>query len=175
MKKLWVYLKSLGLFQKVIVLTAVIAIGGAGFATMIRMNSQQTESNDPPSGNIPIDPNVNQDNEGLQTMPEGDGIAIPGFSMLVIQADQKQAAVDFRNPQENEGKYYLSYAMFMKDSGELLAETDYVPAGSSITVITLTRALPAGEYDVIIRVQPCRMDGTLTNNAEMEVHLTAES
>lgn len=64
--------------------------------------------------------------------------------------------------------------IIMKDSGEVLAETDYVPAGSSITRITLNHPLTKGEYDVILRIQPCRMDGTLTNNAEMEVSLKAE-
>ncbi len=82
--------------------------------------------------------------------------------------------MDFLDPIENEEKYYLSYAIILKDGGEVLATSEYVPAVSSITRITLNRDLSKGEYDAIPRVQPCRMDGTLTNNAEMEISLKAE-
>ena len=48
----------------------------------------------------------------------GQGIAIPGFHTLTVPAGQDEVAVDFLDPIENEEKYYLSYAIILKDGGK---------------------------------------------------------
>ena len=75
------------------------------------------------------------------------------------------------NPSANADKYYLSIEMRLAETGEVLFTTGYVKPGESINKVTLSRSLEAGQYNVIIRVQPCRADGSLTNNADMSTIL----
>ena len=118
--------------------------------------------------NINIDPNAG--NHGTPNPPAntaGGGVAIPGWSSITIPAGQTEVTVDLPNPAANAEKYYLSFEMRLADTGEVLFSTGYVAPGQSINKVTLTRPLEAGTYNVIIRVQPCRADGSLTNNADM--------
>ena len=125
-----------------------------------------------------INPGINFDpnggNHGTPNPPAnnaGGGVAIPGWSVITIPAGQTEVTVDLPNPEANKDKYYLSFEMRMADTGEVLFTTGYVKPGESINKVTLSRPLEAGQYNVIIRVQPCRTDGSLTNNADMSTIL----
>ena len=104
------------------------------------------------------------------------GIAIPGWGMIEIPAGQTEVAVDFPNPVQNAERYYLTFQLMLKDTGEVLYQSGLVPPGKVIQAITLSRPLEAGTYAAVVRVQPYRMDEekTPTNNADMETELIAK-
>lgn len=105
-----------------------------------------------------------------------EGIAIPGWGSITIAANTKDVTVAFTNPEANAGKYYLTFELRLKEGDELLYKSQLVPAGMTITDITLSHALPAGEYPAVVHVQPYKTDESLTatNNADMETTLIVE-
>lgn len=123
---------------------------------------------------LSVDPNAGAYVPPEQTaQPDSGGIAIPGWGSITIPAGETEVTVDFPNPEANEGKYYLSFALRLKDSGEELYASGLVPPGDHIQRITLSRPLEAGSYPAVIHVQPYKMDEaqTATNNADMETEL----
>ena len=103
------------------------------------------------------------------------GIAIPGWGSIHIQAGEKLVDVNLENPIDNDGKYYLSFSVYLKDQDEPLAETGLIQPGESALKLELNKALEPGEYEAVVLVQPYRMtDGSATNNAEIETILIAE-
>ena len=103
------------------------------------------------------------------------GIAIPGWGSIHIQAGEKLVDVNLENPIDNEGKYYLSFTVYLKDQDKPLAETGLIQPGESALKLSLSKALKPGEYEAVVLVQPYRMsDGSATNNAEIETILIAE-
>ena len=103
------------------------------------------------------------------------GIAIPGWGSIRIQAGEKLVDVNLENPIENEGKYYLSFSVYLKDQDKPLAETGLIQPGESALKLSLSHPLDAGEYEAVVLVQPYRMaDGSATNNAEIETILIVE-
>ena len=95
------------------------------------------------------------------------GIAIPGWEKLVD--------VNLENPIDNEGKYYLSFSVYLKGEDKALAETGLIQPGESALKLSLSKALEPGEYEAVVLVQPYRMaDGSATNNAEIETTLIVE-
>ena len=103
------------------------------------------------------------------------GIAIPGWGSIRIQAGKKLVDVNLENPIDNEGKYYLSFSVYLKDQDKPLAETGLIQPGESALKLELSKALEPGEYEAVVLVQPYRMaDGSATNNAEIETILITE-
>ena len=103
------------------------------------------------------------------------GIAIPGWGSIRIQAGEKLVDVNLENPTDNEGKYYLSFSVYLKGEDKALAETGLIQPGESALKLSLSHPLEPGEYDAVVLVQPYRMaDGSATNNAEIETILIAE-
>ena len=84
-------------------------------------------------------------------------------------------SVDFYNPDENAGLYYLTFELRLPtdDGGYIsLYQSDAVPPGKHIQSITLSQPLSTGTYSAMIHVQPYRMsDETPTNNANMKTTL----
>lgn len=103
------------------------------------------------------------------------GIAIPGWGSIRIQAGEKLVDVNLENPIDNEGKYYLSFSIYLKGQDKPLAETGLIQPGESALKLSLNKPLEPGEYEAVVLVQPYRMaDGSATNNAEIETILIAE-
>ena len=103
------------------------------------------------------------------------GIAIPGWGSIHIQAGEKLVDVNLENPIDNEGKYYLSFSVYLKGEDKALAETGLIQPGESALKLSLSHPLDAGEYEAVVLVQPYRMaDGSATNNAEIETILSVE-
>ena len=103
------------------------------------------------------------------------GIAIPGWGSIHIQAGEKLVDVNLENPIDNEGKYYLSFSVYLNDQDKPLAETGLIQPGESALKLSLSHPLDAGEYEAVVLVQPYRMaDGSATNNAEIETILIVE-
>ena len=104
------------------------------------------------------------------------GIVIPGYETLRLPAGKTEAAVRLENPEENAGRYYLTYEIRLKETDELLAATGFIPPGQSVLGITLSRSMKAGRYGAILHVQPYRMDASQseTNNANFDTTLIVE-
>ena len=102
-------------------------------------------------------------------------VAIPGWGRITLPANREYVTVDFHNPKENEGLYYLMFELrLLTDDGGYVSlyKSDAVPPGKHIQSITLNRALSPGTYNAVIHVQPYRMsDETPTNNANMKTTL----
>ncbi|MBR3796539.1 MAG: hypothetical protein IKK34_11045 [Clostridia bacterium] len=104
--------------------------------------------------------------------PQEPGVAIPGWGSMTIPAGVTEVQTSMQNPAANEGWYYLTFQLRMKDTGEVLFTTGLIPPGQYCNKVTLTRALEPGEYPAIIHVQPYRIsDQSPTNNADMETVL----
>lgn len=135
-----------------------------------------------PTAELEIDPNAGE----LLTptpAPTEPGVAIPGWGSITLPAGVTEAATTLKNPEANEGWYYLTFEMRLstvdeetgEESYEVLFTTGLIPPGQYCNQVTLTRALEAGEYNVILHVQPYRMsDKTPTNNADTETLLIVE-
>ena len=124
---------------------------------------------DPYSGSFVQSEKAEEDTESTG------GIAIPGWGSIRIQAGEKLVDVNLENPIDNEGKYYLSFSVYLKGQDKPLAETGLIQPGESALKLKLSKALEPGEYEAVVLVQPYRMaDGSATNNAEIETILIAE-
>ena len=127
-------------------------------------------------GGVQLDPNQGDYvNPNSGNHAQSQGVAIPGWGTITIPVNQTEVTVDFYNPKQNEGLYYLTFEFRLPDGNggyEVLYRSGLIEAGKHIQKITLTHGLKAGIYDAIIFVQPYRMDGiTPTNNAETQTRL----
>ena len=126
---------------------------------------------------LKADPNAGKYVEPDKQEEENDGVSVPGWSSLDFPANTSEVAVDFFNPEENEGRYSLTFELRLPDESEqgyeVLYTSGLVDAGLHIQQINLSRGLDAGVYDAIIHVQPYRMDEnqTATNNADLKTKL----
>jgi hypothetical protein len=155
---------------KIILITAILLIIAISVSSCWWMNKDGNNQGTNPD--INLDPNGG--NHGTTDLPAnnaGGGVAIPGWSSISIPSGETEVTVDLPNPIANDGKYFLSFEMRTAETNEVLFTTGYVAPGQSINKVTLTRPLEAGTYNVIVRVQPCRADGSLTNNADMNTVL----
>lgn len=126
-----------------------------------------------PRPQLSIDPGAGVRITATPRPAEGGGISIPGWGSITLPAGQTDVTVDFPNPEANADKYYLSFALRLKESGEVLYTSGLVPPGLTIQHITLSRPLEEGRYKAVVHVQPYKMDEaqTPTNNADMETEL----
>jgi len=101
------------------------------------------------------------------------GIVIPGWDEIDVAAGSTTAQVDFFNPEENAGSYYLSFEVRIAGDGdgeEVLYSSGLVEPGRCISEIELSHALAKGSYEATVHVQPYRYDDGLTptNNADVK-------
>lgn len=140
----------------------------------ITSNGQEKYTASDSTAQLAIDPNA-----GELITPEAEqqepGVAIPGWGSMTIQAGVTEVQTSLQNPEANEGWYYLTFELRLKDTNEVIFTTGLIPPGQYCNQVTLTRALEKGEYAAIIHVQPYRIsDQSPTNNADMETVLIVE-
>lgn len=101
----------------------------------------------------------------------GTGIKIPGYPSITLPSDTTEVSVALLNPEGN--PCYFAFELVLKDSGETLYTSKLVPPGQAITRITLARALPAGEYDAVIKISTASLEDGVTamNGANVETVL----
>ena len=98
------------------------------------------------------------------------GIKIPGYPSITLPKDQKTVNVALLNPEGN--PCYFTFEIVLKDTGESLYKSKLVPPGKAITEITMSKALPAGEYDATIKITTTSVaDGSAMNGANVETVL----
>lgn len=169
-KKKWIILLLL-----LLLLAAGVFIISGGL-TLIFPGLAPGSGSSPLGGGLVIDPNAG-DYEDLPIPEPEPGVVIPGWGVITIPANTRDiTVVDFHNPVDNEGLYYLTFQLCLLDTqgriSEVLWESLAVPPGKHIQKITLSRELTAGTYDAVVHVQPYRMlDETPTNSANMKAKL----
>lgn len=172
--------KKIPIFVILMIALACTIVSGAAFVSLnydklFGETPSDKTSESPGTGKLlPIDTSAGDYVPPETSAPApASGIAIPGWGKITIPADQKEVSVDFPNPEANTGKYYLTFELRLKDTGEVLYTSGLVPPGKHIQHITLSRELEKGTYKAVIHVQPYKMDQaqTPTNNANMETDL----
>ena len=123
---------------------------------------------------LAIDPNAG-DRVYATPAPTEPGVAVPGWSRMTVPAGVTEVSTSLPNPEANEGRYYLTYELRLKDTGEVLFTTGLIPPGKYCNSVTFSRPLEPGEYPAIIHVQPYRIsDQSPTNNADLETVLVVK-
>ena len=106
----------------------------------------------------------------------GKNVIMPGWGTLRIKANTTNitSGVDFYNPKENEGYYYLKFQLIVDD--EVLYESGLVAPDKHIQEITLKKPLSPGKYQATVFIQPYKWDKkTPTNNGQVRVNLEVSS
>lgn len=152
-------------------LVAYLLLGGGLSGTSPTATDAPTAT---PTLKLEIDPNAG----ALITptpAPQEPGVAIPGWGSMTLPAGVTEVATSMQNPTANEGYYYLTFELRLKDTGEVLFTTGLIPPGQYCNQVTLTRPLEPGQYAAVLHVQPYRIsDQSPTNNADMETVLIVE-
>lgn len=119
-----------------------------------------------------IDPSA-KDYQGSQPENKGGeavGIKIPGYPSITLPADQKDVSIVLLNPEGN--PCYFTFELVLKESNEVLYTSKMVPPGQSVSNITLSRALQAGEYNAVIKISTNSLEnGAAMNGANVETVL----
>lgn len=105
---------------------------------------------------------------------KSEGIKIPGYPSIGLPADTKDVEVALLNPEGN--PCYFKFEVVLADTQETLYTSKLVPPGKAITRITLSRALPAGEYKAVIKISTTSLEDGVTamNGANVETVLIVQ-
>ena len=162
-----------GKWWLIVVILLFSALLGVGIWISISLNNQQSPNTN--GGGVQLDPNQGGYVDPNQGIAPSQGVVIPGWGTITLPANETNITVDFYNPTQNAGLYYLTFELRLpNDNGgyEVLYKSGLIEAGNHIQKITLNHGLEKGVYDAIIFVQPYRIDGvTPTNNAETQTKL----
>ena len=97
----------------------------------------------------------------------GGSIAIPGYEKLSFAAGKRAQTVNLKNPPENACTFVLTLSLA---DGETLWTGKALSPGEAFKSITLSRALPAGEYPATLRYDCFSLqDNTPLNGAEIQL------
>lgn len=109
----------------------------------------------------------NQDTGGVT-----EGIAIPGYKKITIDADTTAVKVNFQNPEGNPCYFVISLLL---DDGTELYKSKMIEPGLGLYDITLNQPLKEGEYGATIKYETFSLD-TISplNGAEVKITLIAE-
>ena len=160
----------------------LIILAGSVFIVMNRDKlfggnevSAESSSSSPVKAGIELDPGAGAYNGETPQDKGGEevGIKIPGYPSITILADTENVTMSLLNPEGN--PCYFHFTIVLNDTQEVLYESKYVPPGQAITDVTLSKALPAGEYPATIQISTIALDGeTPLNGANVETVLVAK-
>ena len=172
--------KGIVLQKKHIAIAAIVLLLLIAGGVVVGLNwnnwfGKEPVGEDPPSAMLDIDPNAGNWNGELPEDKGGEevGIKIPGYPSITIAKDTENVRMALLNPEGN--PCYFKFVIVLKDSGETIFESQYVPPGDAITDVTLTKPLPEGEYDATIMISTIALDQqTPLNGANVETVLIAK-
>ena len=148
---------------------------GANWNKWFGGSQPETSQSGTSTPSLDIDPNAGQWN-GETPQDKGSeevGIKIPGYPSITIAKDTENVTMALLNPEGN--PCYFKFEIVLKDSGETIFESQYVPPGDAITDVTLTRPLAEGEYNATIMISTIALDQeTPLNGANVETVLIAK-
>ena len=156
----------------IIVLLSVLLV--VGIILIISLNKKSNNDANLDYEEQEIDENAGDYHNTVNN--NGKNVIMPGWNKLSIKANTTNitSGVDFYNPKENEGYYYLKFQLIVND--EVLYESGLVAPDKHIQEITLSKPLAEGKYDAIVFIQPYKWDKkTPTNNGQVRVNLEVSS
>lgn len=100
-------------------------------------------------------------------------IRIPTYSQWDMQAGADEIEVPLVNTEGN--PCYMQFTVKLKDTGEVLYESDLVPPGKAVPSIRLNRTLDAGTYPVTVSISTFSLDDPSQplNGAELGTEIVA--
>jgi len=156
----------------IIILIALIVIGCViAFVLISNANSNQSGTKVQGENGKGLAFEENQEKKNVLIK----SVTMPGWDRIDIAANTKNVVVDFYNPEENKDNFYLTYELYLEDTGEVLYKSGLIKPGDHVREITLSRALSPGTYKAVIHIQPYTADENLTakNDALVHVNLVA--
>lgn len=170
--------KANGTLQKkniiFIVLLLVVLIGGVtvglNWNNWFGSNQATVTSN----SSFKIDSNAGKKSKKAETEDSSTtGIKIPGYPTITIAKDTQDVTMALTNPEGN--PCYFKFEIVLNDNDETIYESDYVPAGQTISDVTLKRPLSEGEYKATIKISTVALDkSTALNGANVKTVLIAK-
>ena len=160
----------------VIVVLAAAVVTLAIILGITLSKSPINSGTDPPDTNsgFVIDPNAGDGKKPVADTPaKADSIQIPGYPSITIAANTPNVIMALLNPEGN--PCYFKFEIVLKDTGETIYESQYVPPGKTITDVTLTHGLSEGEHPATIKISTVALDQkTPLNGANVETVLIAK-
>jgi len=103
-----------------------------------------------------------------------EGIAIPGYSTIYLDAGSTEAEVNLTNPEDN--NVYFEISFYLPETDETIYTSKLIEPGQSLYNIELDKALDEGEYDLTVKYATYAMDENYTpmNGAEVNCKLVVE-
>lgn len=149
----------------ILCLCVVLALGLAAYV----MSRQQKDSDSVFQPDL--DPNAGIATSQDEDKPEG--IRIPGYPAITIPAGETEVTMNLMNPEGN--PCYFTFELVLTDTDETIYTSKMVEPGKSITNVTLSKALDAGEHPAMIKISTASLtDGSPMNGANVETVLIAE-
>lgn len=126
-------------------------------------------------GGVELDPNAGEYKGKLPKESSGpkEGIKIPGYPSITVAKDTQDVKMALLNPEGN--PCYFKFVIAIKETDEVLFESQYVEPSKCIYDVHLTRPLSEGEYPAVIKISTLSLDGkTPLNGANVETVLIAK-
>lgn len=171
-----VLLKNVLLPRLLIVLLCAALIAGGIFAALNwdRLFAVPAEAQTPPGRELELEEGAEKW-EGVLPRETGgvtEGIAIPGYKSITVDADTTDVKVNLLNPEGN--PCYFVISLILSDGTELY-KSKMIEPGMGLYEITLNKALAAGEYDAAVKYETFSLEGlNPMNGAEVKIKLIAE-
>ena len=145
-----------------ILVIAIIAVGL--YFLLTKKDSDSDIKPDP-------DPTTTAETDSVAEKPEG--IRIPGYPRITIQADTKDVTMNLINPEGN--PCYFTFEIVLTEENETIYVSEMVEPGKAVTDVTLSRALEKGEYPAVIKITTTSLeDGLAMNGANVETVLVVQ-
>ena len=101
------------------------------------------------------------------------GIRIPGYPSITVDAGKDNVTMNLFNPEGN--PCYFTFEIVLSDTGETIYKSDMVEPGKAITNVKLQHPLAAGEHNAVIKISTASLtDGKTMNGANVETVLVAK-
>lgn len=167
--------KNKVLHRRIIAIVFGLIVIAGGIVLVICLGNGTSDTTATPTS--PVLESGAVDWEGAKTTETSgipaDGIRIPGYKSITIEADTTEVSVNLQNPEKN--NCYFVIRLVLLDTGETLYESKMIEPGKGLYNITLSRALEAGTYSAQLQYEPYDMTSlTRLNGAVVNLDLIVE-
>lgn len=157
--------------RAVLILTAAVLIAALAAAVIFLMgNSRNTQD----TGGIIVDDDASEWDEELKDVSgTQEGIKIPGYGEITVEAGAGTWHITLANPKEN--NCYFKYTVSIDDEETPVYESDWIEPGKAVTEFEVTEPLEAGDYEIHLNISACTLDDshTLLNGVDVKAVLHA--
>lgn len=151
-----------------ILVIAMIAVG-----LYFLLTKKDSDSADKPGPDMVAESEPDTVVESDSGTEKPEGIRIPGYPRITIQADTKDVTMNLINPEGN--PCYFTFEIVLTEENETIYVSEIVEPGKSITDVTLSHALEKGEYPAVIKITTTSLeDGLAMNGANVETVLVVQ-